>query len=476
MSSSDFQPSKILRSTRAHRKLVYAAIALMLAVVAFAPTIIANSGFRDRLINAAIADKTLHASTQSASFGYLSPLSVQGFELLADDGSLNVEMQSFQSEKSWLMMLFAGGDLGTFRFREPILRIVTGIASSQHQTPNEPTERAPMTSLPTFVAEVRGGGVQVRNVSLKNPAIDLRGIDFTIRTEQQEFGTFVHVDPTTILDQQPLTPELCSSGLQLIAPMLADAVVAQGRLSFQIDRCSIPVGELSQQQRQELTDIGGVIRLADVSVGLNNEITATVLSLLERFGSSGHDVKLTVSRNSEVRFHVVGGRVHHQGLMFLLPMKESDFQLTSSGSVGFDETLDLKLTLGLPASLLGDGPLAKFLTSEPIVIQVAGSVDEPRIDLAASMDWNGRLSNLLETLSPGDPQNADTPGGNAQDSGDALMESAGAVLDAVGGWLNRDQGQERTRLRDLLEQRRLRGESETPERQRPGVLRRRPGR
>ena len=74
--------------SRSIRKRILAVLLVIFLLVLLAPTIIAKTGLRDRLINAAIADDSLTASTQSASLGYLVPLSVQGFDLRADDGSL----------------------------------------------------------------------------------------------------------------------------------------------------------------------------------------------------------------------------------------------------------------------------------------------------------------------------------------------------------------------------------------------------
>lgn len=363
--------------------------------------------------------------------------------------------------------------------------MVTGIASAGDQIHDalgenggavhekaSPAVGEPIKSLPTLAAEVIGGGIRVRNANREDPAIDLRGIDFRIRTEPKDFGSFVYVEPTTILNEQTLTPELCRSGLQLIAPMLADAIVARGQLSFEIEQCTIPVGQMGDRERQELTDVGGIIRMTDVSVGLNNDITTKLLSLLKRFGKVADDVRLTVSRSSEVRFHVVGGRVHHQGLMFLLPIADSDFELTSSGSVGFDETLDLELELGFPSSLLGDGPLARFLESDPVVVQVSGSLDEPHLQFSAG-DWNRRLAALLNrrvSSAPEEPVQQDEDG---EVTGEIIQESANVVLDMVGGLLDRKTEGGSTIRESLRERRRARRSPDDPESTRPRMFRRR---
>ncbi|MCP4509451.1 MAG: hypothetical protein GY826_24005, partial [Fuerstiella sp.] len=203
-SPAESSPTSERSPSRTIRKRIFGVLLVIFLLVLLAPTIIAKTGLRDRLINVAIADDSLTAATQSASLGYLVPLSVQGFDLRADDGSLRVEMDSMKCEKSWLMMLFSGGDLGGFRFRQPTLRIVTGIQSDASATDpddasdsgvatdagsDSATEPNPIKSIPTLVADVENARVQVRNVSRQEPAIDLQGVNFTIRSEQSDFGS-----------------------------------------------------------------------------------------------------------------------------------------------------------------------------------------------------------------------------------------------------------------------------------------------
>jgi hypothetical protein len=220
--------------------------------------------------------------------------------------------------------------------------------------------------------------------------------------------------------------------------------------------------------------------LSEVSVGLNSEIANGILTLLERIGQTESDLRLTVSRSSEVRFHVVDGRVHHEGLMFLLPIAESDFEFNSSGSVGFDETLDLRFTLALPGSVLGDGALGRFLADDPLAIQVDGTVSDPRIRLASDQGWQSRLQSVLDVVGSSDGE-SEAP---------SITESAGTVLEMIGGLLDRaeqraeqrsDQGDAQgvdqrddqraiPGVRDRIRERREQRESEG---RRPGLLRRR---
>lgn len=450
-------------STR-RKVLIFLAIDFVI-LIALAPTILSHTGLRDRIINSALANKAMSASTRSASLGYFSPLSIEGFDLQADDGSLEVKMEMMACEKSWLGMLVSGGDLGKIQFIQPSLSVVTQTSVEDEPKKTEETEtaRKPVKELPTFVAQVDDAEVVVRANDRPEPAINLDDLSFTIRTQPTEYGSLLSVDAVDLLSEEPLTPELCNQGVQLISPMFANSVSVEGKVSFRLDHCEIPVGDIERSQKLEQTEIEGVVGLTDVSVGLNSPIATQLVSLLQRFFDIDDNIRLTVSRSSQVQFSVVDGRVHHQGLAFLLPIAESDFQLASSGSVGFDETLDLEFTFALPEKVLGDGPIQQFLTSDPMAIQITGTTQEPIIRLASDQGWQSRLQKTLDGI-----------GAQNGEGSSSITDSAGAVLDLVGGLLERDkdsqEGSEPGLLDRLNERRNERKEDES---RRPGLLRRR---
>jgi hypothetical protein len=247
------------------------------------------------------------------------------------------------------------------------------------------------------------------------------------------------MDPTTILDQETLTPQLCSQGLQLIAPMLADVVDVEGKISFRLDQFSVPVGGAEEDQSQQSAKINGTITLADVSVSVNNKFTAQLVPLLRQFGAIDRNLEMTVSRSMEVSFQVVEERVHHQGLMFLLPVAGSSFEIQSSGSVGFDETLDLQLALGFPETVRGKSLLSKFLTAEPLAVHVTGTVDEPRFSLDSADGLAGRLEGMLGSLRSRDRRVEDraATGGDPKQSQSSDVTATGSVRNMFNGLLDR---------------------------------------
>lgn len=441
------------RNRTGRQRWIRVAIGVVVCVIvllALTPTILAKSSLRDWILNAAVADDAFRLSTREASFGYTTPLIVRGFRLQAVDGSLQVDLESMESDRSWLSMWMFSDDLGTFRFDAPIVNVVTGIAEGDEEE-SVVDESDRRKSLPTLIAEIRGAGVRIRDVDQAEPVVDLQGIDFTVHVEQHPIGTVMRIDPTTILDEEVLTPELCNHGVQLIAPMFAGVLDVQGKISCRIDQFSVPTGDAVV--RRQHSDIEGTVRLSDVEVGLNNKVTEQLMPLLNQFGVE-LPRSLTISQSSEVRVHVTDGRVHHQGLMFLLPVADSSFEINSTGSVGFDESLDLRLELALPPAVLERSRLAQMLIREPIAIRVEGTVDEPEIRLDSSDSWTQRLQRLLDTARSGDAS-----------QGEAERDVTGAVLQGMQRLLD-DSDDSGGGLPNLIDQFRQRRQQDSGERSR----------
>lgn len=501
MQTPDKQASDPSSNTGRIWKLIGSAIAVISLLILLAPMIIAKTSLRDVLINSAIANDSIAVSTGSASFGYTTPLQISEFNLREKQGSVDLKIGKIETDKSWLILLFSKADLGTFRFVKPEIEVVTGIASTTQPTqadatsgtpepmpgaipettPDEeakatptiePEETADLQAseqkLPNLVAEITDASVRVRNVSSSEPAIDLQGIDFTIRIEDAKSGSNLVVDPTTILDNAVLTPQLCGQGLHLVAPMLSDVVNVTGNVSFRLDRFIVPIGAMPEAERREIIDIAGSIELADVTVGLKGKIMEALLPLLDRLGHADGPSGLTVNKASAIQFHVVDGRIHHKGLVMQMPLAGSALEIASSGSVGMDETIDVQLEIGIPDDMLGDSALAKFFSVESVRIRVSGTLDEPQIDLDSDSEWADRLTTLLvplktkksETAGTGDDdEDPDAP--DPKDSMEKFEDVADSILGIVGGLLEESKSDDNDKspsLRDRIRSRRNRSE------------------
>jgi hypothetical protein len=487
VTTSNDQPSNSPTGSGRFWKLIAISCVMLALLLLLAPTIIAKTSLRDRLINSAMANDSLVVSTDSASFGYLTPLKIRDFSLRGTGGAMNLQIENLETEKSWLLLLFSKGDLGTFRFGNPEVEVVTGIAKTKQveetqeegsvetwqtepieasdkaaveMTENTPVEarekdtdvKQSQRELPRLVAEITDASVRVRNVSSVDPLVDLDHLDFTVRIEDgTSSGSNVVVDPTTILDNAVLTPELCNQGLHLVAPAMSGVVNVTGNVSFHLDRMIVPVGKMSDAERQEKLEIAGAIEFSDVTVGLKSKLMNAIAPLLQRFGAHDAPSAMTISKASAVQFHVADGRIEHQGLVMQMPLAGSALEIASSGSVGVDESLDVQLAISIPDHLLGDSALAKFFQVESVQIQVSGTLDDPHLELDSTGGWTDRLHSLLAPQEPGDVKET------AEASMNPEADVAESILGMVDGLLDRpprDGQPVLPNLRDRLQSRR----------------------
>ena len=82
--------------------------------------------------------------------------------------------------------------------------------------------------------------------------------------------------------------------------------------------------------------------------------------------------------------------VWHDGVEFGLPRVSKDLVVRTSGSVAFDETIDMTIDLPMPLHLISDGPLARALTDKALSLRTTGTLKDPKIAIEDD-DFVGKL-------------------------------------------------------------------------------------
>src|SRR5262249_47904361 len=109
------------------------------------------------------------------------------------------------------------------------------------------------------------------------------------------------------------------------------------KLSMPLD---VPDAELLRKVNAE-----GKLVLHGITTEVRGPIRQTMVKVLaDMHGKKTSDV-VRVVKNSEVRFRIADGNVYHEGLSIGFPALGTDLQITSRGSVGLDESLDLHVEL-----------------------------------------------------------------------------------------------------------------------------------
>src|SRR5947207_1239974 len=96
---------------------------LLVVLVLVAPVIVSRTGLRDHTINTILKSHSVTASSESASFGWFSPLSVHGLELNSTNKRVNIRVEDMTAERSPLQLLSTAPDLGTIRVTKPHVRL-----------------------------------------------------------------------------------------------------------------------------------------------------------------------------------------------------------------------------------------------------------------------------------------------------------------------------------------------------------------
>ncbi len=193
--------------------------------------------------------------------------------------------------------------------------------------------------------------------------------------------------PGRIVDQVQITPEMCNAGMKYALPILAEATEAQGRFSVTLDGCQLPL------TNPGAGDAAGKILIHSVQVGpgpLTRAFVPVIQLLAEALGvkdSVQPPTTVAITRESQVEYRMVNGRVYHRGLELAFP----DAVVRTYGSVGFDQSLAVMAEMPVPSKWIGDNALGRSLRGQVIRLPISGTLHQPKIDGSEIRRMTGRV-------------------------------------------------------------------------------------
>ena len=192
----------------------------------------------------------------------------------------------------------------------------------------------------------------------------------------QDHPSYVLSNPVVLLDNLPVTAQLSRELLSRFNPVFADLTTVSGTVSLSVDDLLLPLDQTIRQSGRG----SGHLDLSQLQARPEG-LLAELLRL-----AGGSDMQ---QRQMEVRgvdFQIRNGRIHYD--KFALVFSE-ELDLQFNGSVGFDDTLDLAvsvpISLGVLEKLGVGGPLADYtrvLAGTRIAIPVAGTRLRPSLDFS----------------------------------------------------------------------------------------------
>ncbi len=188
----------------------------------------------------------------------------------------------------------------------------------------------------------------------------------------------LYIPPGRVAQQIRITPQMCASGLQYVAPVLAGVTSAEGRFSIDLDGGRIPLGKPAEGE------LAGRMTVNSIEVGPGPLVRELALVL-------GYESPVEIARDSVVTFRMVEGRVYHRDLELVFP----DLTVKTYGSVGIgpaDRSLAMMAEMPIPPKLLGrHAALDSALRNQTIRLPIGGTLDKPRIDSRELERLTGRF-------------------------------------------------------------------------------------
>lgn len=192
-----------------------------------------------------------------------------------------------------------------------------------------------------------------------------------------------------LLEKVQVTPELAAHVLTRFNPIFGQATAVQGRVNLKTRDIVMPLGD-------SMTTGGSGTGRLDLR-GFRIK-PAGVLAELMQLGGATQDEMYTV-KVSGADFEIKKGRLHYKD--FSMDFADGLFDLMFYGSVGFDDTLDLVVSIPVRENLLRKlnvtGPVVEYaalLNNARIDIPMVGTRENPKLDMA-HVDVSGLLEGAL---------------------------------------------------------------------------------
>lgn len=215
-----------------------------------------------------------------------------------------------------------------------------------------------------------------------------------------------------VIDRVRLSPELCRDSLKYLTPMLADATEIDGRFSLDLTEAAWPLDNISAGSAAGRLQVHGAqLRPGGLTTSLMSTVEQ-VRAIVQRRNPRAELAQRLILEMPEqvVQFRQANQRVSHDRLILRSP----DVEIRTSGSVGFDESLDLVAAIPIREDWISDERIRQTLGGQTLQIPIRGTLSRPQVDANVLGDLarrvatgaverviNDRLQNQLNRLLPG---------------------------------------------------------------------------
>ncbi len=212
--------------------------------------------------------------------------------------------------------------------------------------------------------------------------------------------TLITMPPGIVADKVDITPEMCQTWLKFLAPLLADATLAEGSFSLALDDAQVPAAN------PMMGVVRGTLTIHEARIGpgpMSRELlwlAAQVKAVSQR---RPFDPNLQLSNEwlevpeQKIDFEVAQGRVYNKGIAFHV----KDVDIRTHGSVGFDQSLLMTAEVPIKDEWVAKEKFLASLRGQTLQVPIGGTASKPKLDYRALTDLSkqavsGAAMKLLE--------------------------------------------------------------------------------
>jgi hypothetical protein len=185
------------------------------------------------------------------------------------------------------------------------------------------------------------------------------------------------VEPLQVFKKKKLSLGVANGLVKLLAPAVHSERQVTGEISLAFNKLRIPVGVDGERATKQL-EAEGTLTLHQVSSEVKSPMRQALIGLLADMSGKKPSNVIHRIEESEIPFQVRDGRLHHDGQRISFPEIDPELVISSRGSIGIDETLDLHLDLPrLRKDKLDEGPRQFHVTGTIIHPKIAISDASP---------------------------------------------------------------------------------------------------
>lgn len=335
----------------------------------------------------------------SLQLGWFSPIQLQGISIQQSNGPALLTIDRVQSSRGLLGFLLNGRQLGTVRIVKPTIdvellsdssnleRLIHALEGKNGPSPSKP--KGPLPNIDLDI-QIEDFSAKVQRPGDPQPLVIIPPWDAHLQYRSLQGNSRLHVEPTQILQQVEITPELVKLGLGHAIPLLAESAWFEGRIS-------LATGAIDVTLDDPVQSIGeGTLTLHQVKSGPSQPTILQLLDLLAHLRDKPPHHEIVFVDGSQIKIQIHDGIVHHEGLEAGLPKVDERLQIASSGDVGLvDKSLNLTLQCPVPLALLARRQEVRDIGVPMVRIPVGGTLDAPQVRWDTLRQDSGDLLALL---------------------------------------------------------------------------------